>query len=106
MKHSYPVALIILDGFGYCLEKKYNAIAHAHMPNFNEWWQKYPHAILKASGTAVGLPDGMIGNSEVGHLTIGAGRIIEQPMKIWLDAIENNSFENNEILQESFATLK
>src|SRR6266404_9080169 len=100
MKNIHPVALIILDGFGYSAEKKYNAIAHAHMPNFMQWWQQYPHAIIQASGAAVGLPDGMIGNSHVGHLTIGAGRIIAQPMKLWLDAIEDGSFEHNKVLLE------
>jgi len=106
MRNTSPVALVILDGFGYSPDKKYNAIAHARMPHFKEWWEHYPHAILKASGTAVGLSDGIIGNSEVGHLTIGAGRIINQPMKIWLDAIENNSFESNHVLQKSFEKLK
>lgn len=106
MKHSHSVALVILDGFGYSTEKKYNAIAHAHMPYFNEWWKQYPHALLQASGVAVGLPDGMIGNSEVGHLTMGAGRVIDQPMKIWLDAIDNNSFENSKLLHNNFEKLK
>ncbi|HLJ30944.1 MAG TPA: 2,3-bisphosphoglycerate-independent phosphoglycerate mutase [Candidatus Babeliales bacterium] len=106
MKNIHPVALIILDGFGYSPEKKYNAIAQAQMPYFNQWWHEYPHAVLKAAGTAVGLHDNMIGNSEVGHVTIGAGRIIEQPMKQWLDAIDNGSFEKNVVLQSNFEKLK
>lgn len=105
MKKNGPVALIILDGFGYRKEKKYNAIAHARMQHFNAWWTTYWHALLQASGKAVGLPDNMIGNSEVGHLTIGAGRILEQPMRIWLDAIANNSFDQNKTLHEQFAKL-
>lgn len=105
MKHNHPIALVILDGFGYSAEKKYNAIAHAHMPYFNAWWNKYPHAILSAAGSAVGLPDDMIGNSEVGHLTIGAGRVIEQPMTQWLSSIENNTFEHNFVLQAEFSKL-
>jgi 2,3-bisphosphoglycerate-independent phosphoglycerate mutase len=100
-----PVALIILDGFGYSTEKKYNAIAHAHMPNFNTWWHQYPHAIIKAAGQAVGLPDNWIGNSEVGHLTIGAGRIIQQPMKIWMDSIEDGSFAYNTTMLDGFKRL-
>lgn len=104
-KSSLPTALVILDGFGYREEKKYNAIAHAHMPHFNSWWQHYPHALLKAAGTAVGLPNDMVGNSEVGHLTIGAGRIIEQPMKTWLDSIADDSFVKNKTLQEQFKKL-
>ena len=105
MKQSKPTVLVILDGFGYSAEKKYNAIAHAYMPHFNAWWDNYPHAILAAAGTAVGLPDTMIGNSEVGHLTIGAGRIIDQPMKICLDAIAHHSFAHNTILQTELEKL-
>jgi 2,3-bisphosphoglycerate-independent phosphoglycerate mutase len=106
MKKIYPVALVILDGFGYSRETKHNAIAHAHMPHFNQWWQQYPHAIIKAAGTAVGLPDNWIGNSEVGHLTIGAGRVIEQPMTIWMESIKNGSFARNKTLLASFEELK
>ena len=105
MKHKYPIALIILDGFGYRKEKKYNAIAQAHMPYFNAWWKQYPHAYLAASGKAVGLPDDMIGNSEVGHLTIGAGRVLDQPMKVWLDAIADGLFAENKIMQKQFQRL-
>ena len=105
MEKNNPVALIILDGFGYRKEKKYNAIAHARMPHFNAWWNTYPHALLAASGKAVGLPDNMIGNSEVGHLAIGAGRTLDQPMKIWLDAIANHSFDQNKIMQKEFERL-
>ena len=105
MKNIYPTALVILDGFGYSTEKKYNAIAHAHIPHFNQWWQQCPHAILAASGNAVGLPDGMIGNSEVGHMAIGAGRIIKQPMQIWLDSIADGTFARNTVLTEQFAQL-
>jgi 2,3-bisphosphoglycerate-independent phosphoglycerate mutase len=106
MKAKKPTVLVILDGFGYSTEKKYNAVAHAHMPYFNTWWRLYPHAILAAAGKTVGLPDNMIGNSEVGHLTIGAGRIIEQPMKEWLQSIDDNSFFSNAILTEQLVKLK
>lgn len=106
MKNNHPVALVILDGFGYSTEKEYNAIAKADMPHFMQWWQNYPHAIIQAAGTAVGLPDNLCGNSEVGHLTIGAGRIIKQPMTIWLESIENGSFAHNKILHASFEELK
>ncbi len=104
MKH--PVALIILDGFGYSPNTKFNAIAQADMPHFNQWWQHYPHALLKAAGTAVGLPDNWIGNSEVGHLTIGAGRIIKQPMTVWMERIINGSFAHNKTLLTGFEKLK
>ena len=100
-----PTALVILDGFGYRSKERYNAIFHARMPYFNTWWNTYPHALLKAAGAAVGLPDTMVGNSEVGHLTIGAGRVIEQPMKKWLDSIANRSFVHNNILREQYKKL-
>lgn len=106
MKSTHPVALVILDGFGYSAVKKHNAIACARMPHFNQWWQHYPHAIIQAAGKAVGLPDNWIGNSEVGHLTIGAGRIIEQPMTVWLESISNNSFSCNRVLLEGFKQLQ
>jgi 2,3-bisphosphoglycerate-independent phosphoglycerate mutase len=105
MTKNNPVALVILDGFGYSTEKKYNAIAQAQMPNFNTWWNIYPHAIIKAAGQAVGLPDGFIGNSEVGHLTLGAGRIIQQPMKVWLDSIDDGSFIHNKVMLDGFRQL-
>ncbi len=105
MKTVKPTALIILDGFGYRKEKKYNAIAHAYMPHFKKWWSEDSHAILAASGEAVGLPDNMIGNSEVGHLTIGLGRILDQPMKKWLESIANKSFAQNKVLQKQFEKL-
>jgi 2,3-bisphosphoglycerate-independent phosphoglycerate mutase len=105
MKAKNPTVLVILDGFGYSTKKKYNAIAHAHMPYFNAWWQTYPHTLLSAAGKAVGLPDDMIGNSEVGHLTIGAGRIIDQPMTQWLQSIADNSFFTNPILQAQLEKL-
>lgn len=103
---SKPTALVILDGFGIASEKQYNAIAHAHMPHFNSWLSLYPHSTLQASGAAVGLPDGFQGNSEVGHLTIGAGRIIQQPMTTWLNEIENGSFYHNQTLLNNLNQLQ
>ena len=73
-----PVALIILDGFGLREESFGNAVSQAHKPNFDKLWNEYPHTTLTASGEAVGLPEGQMGNSEVGHLNIGAGRIVYQ----------------------------
>ena len=69
-----PVALIILDGFGLRDDKLGNAVAQANKPNYDLLWNNFPHATLTACGEAVGLPDGQMGNSEVGHLNIGAGR--------------------------------
>jgi len=75
-----PVALIILDGWGYRAEKEGNAIAGAAVPNFCGLLKAYPHTLIGASGEDVGLPDGQMGNSEVGHLNIGAGRVVYQPL--------------------------
>jgi len=70
------VILCILDGFGLSDEVEGNAVKIARHPNFDYLWNNYPHSKLVASGTKVGLPDGQMGNSEVGHLNIGAGRIV------------------------------
>ncbi len=67
-----PTALIILDGFGLREETYGNAVAQAKKPNFDGYWNKFPHTTLTACGEAVGLPEGQMGNSEVGHLNIGA----------------------------------
>lgn len=101
-----PHVLIILDGFGYSKEKKHNAIAQANTPNLDAWFAHYPHALLQASGKSVGLPEGFIGNSEVGHLTIGAGRIIKQPVSFIHDAIKDKQFFNNETLLKSLQKIK
>lgn len=99
MTNKKPVVLVILDGFGYSNAKKYNAIAHAHRPHLDNWFTHYPHTLLQASGMSVGLPSGYIGNSEVGHLTIGSGRIVEQPITVLNKAISDGSFFKNKILQ-------
>lgn len=93
-----PTVLVILDGFGYRKESKYNAIAQAHTPTIQNYFKKYPHAILSASGNAVGLLPNYIGNSQVGHLTIGTGRIIEQPATHIHQAIDDGSFFTNKVL--------
>lgn len=84
-------ALIILDGFGYREQQTYNAISQADTPTITYLFNTYPHTFLKASGTAVGLPANSIGNSEVGHFTIGAGRIIKQPVVRLNEMIENHT---------------
>ena len=91
-----PVALIILDGFAFRDEVKGNAVAQAHKPNFDRYWANYPHATLTASGEAVGLPDGQMGNSEVGHLNIGAGRIVYQSLTRIHKSIRDGDFFRNE----------
>lgn len=87
-----PVALIILDGFALRDEVKGNAVAQANKPNFDRFWNTYPHATLKACGEAVGLPEGQMGNSEVGHLNIGAGRIVYQSLTRVNIAIREGEF--------------
>ena len=75
-----PVALIVLDGWGIRAERANNAIAMARTPVFDELLARYPHAQLIASGEAVGLPAGQMGNSEVGHMNMGAGRVVYQDL--------------------------
>lgn len=94
-----PVALIILDGFAIRDEVKGNAVKAAHKPNFDRYWETYPHNQLSASGEDVGLPDGQMGNSEVGHMNIGAGRIVYQSLTRINIAIRDQSFfENPELV--------
>jgi 2,3-bisphosphoglycerate-independent phosphoglycerate mutase len=94
-----PVALIILDGFALRDEVYGNAVAQAKKPNFDRLWSRYPHATLQACGLAVGLPEGQMGNSEVGHLNIGAGRIVYQDLtRITKDIREGKFFENETLI--------
>lgn len=92
------VLLTIIDGFGYREEEKGNAVIAANPKNIISLWNKYPHTTLEASGEAVGLPKGQMGNSEVGHLNIGAGRLVDQPLMQINHAIEDGSFFKNEVL--------
>ena len=73
-----PVVLCILDGVGYSESRAHNAVELAKMPFFRSLIKKYPNSLLRASGTAVGLPGNLMGNSEVGHICIGAGRVVMQ----------------------------
>ncbi|NBX52422.1 MAG: 2,3-bisphosphoglycerate-independent phosphoglycerate mutase [Proteobacteria bacterium] len=101
-----PTLLCILDGFGIGDNSdKYNAIAQAHMPNYHRIIDSYPHSKLQTSGLAVGLPDGQIGNSEVGHTTIGSGRVIYQDLPKINKAINEGVFENNPILKNLISNL-
>src|SRR6476660_2134299 len=96
-----PVALIILDGFGLRDEAKGNAVAHANKPNFDRYWNEYPHATLRADGEYVGLPEGQMGNSEVGHLNIGAGRVVYQSLTRVNLSIRTGEFFENETFQQA-----
>ncbi len=93
-----PVVLVILDGWGYCEEKRGNAIVNAKTPVMDSLWAAYPHTLIRTSGKAVGLPDGQMGNSEVGHLNIGAGRVVPQELVRISDAVEDGSIKLNPAL--------
>lgn len=103
---SKKIILIILDGWGISEDKKHNAIAQADTPNFNYLWNNFPHARLEASGRAVGLPEGQMGNSEVGHMNIGAGRVVYQDLEKINKAIEENLLEKNPALESAFNKAK
>ncbi len=105
-KKTRPVLLIVLDGWGYRLEARDNAVAAARKPVFEKIWSNYPHALLKASGQAVGLPEGQMGNSEVGHMTIGAGRPIDTDLVRIDKAIQTGEFDHNPALLSLFDHVK
>ncbi len=109
MQHSganSAVVLIILDGFGVNPGKANNAIALAKTPNFDDYFANFPHTTLDASGHAVGLPKGQMGNSEVGHLTLGCGSIIRQDLVRIDDAIADGSFFENPVLLRAVEQAK
>lgn len=87
-----PVALLILDGWGHSEIVEGNAVKAAHTPNFDRYLKTYPNTLIEASGKAVGLPVGQMGNSEVGHLNIGAGRVVYQPLMRITKSIEDGDF--------------
>ncbi|MBM7853640.1 2,3-bisphosphoglycerate-independent phosphoglycerate mutase [Desulfohalotomaculum tongense] len=101
-----PVALIILDGWGISAREEGNAIALADKPNMDKYCQQYPHTVLSASGEDVGLPAGQMGNSEVGHLNIGAGRVVYQELTRISRSIRDGSFFTNEELLAAMGSAK
>jgi 2,3-bisphosphoglycerate-independent phosphoglycerate mutase len=100
------VLLLVLDGWGIGKKGIGNAVTLAKTPNYNKLLKKYPHTTLDASGSAVGLPTGYMGNSEVGHLTLGAGRIIDSDLKRINKSIRNKSFFRNMALLKAFQSAK
>lgn len=98
MSRPKPVALIILDGFGLRGDEQGNAVAQANKPNYDRYWSSYPHTTLTACGEAVGLPQGQMGNSEVGHLNIGAGRTVYQDLTRISKSIREGEFYENETI--------
>lgn len=101
-----PIVLTILDGYGLREEEHGNAVKLANNPVFTELWEKYPHTTLTASGQLVGLPKGQMGNSEVGHMNIGAGRIVYQPLELINKAIDDKEFFQNEIIKSVMSHVK
>ncbi len=101
-----PVMLVVLDGFGWRKERADNAVALAQKPNFDRLWRSCPHAFLRTSGRDVGLPDGQMGNSEVGHLNIGAGRVVVQDLPRISGSIADGSLARNTVLNELIGKAK
>ena len=101
-----PVLLLILDGFGYREDADHNAILAARKPNWDKLWRDYPHTLLNASEKFVGLPSHQMGNSEVGHLNIGAGRVVYQDLSRVDVDIEDGSFNTNPALSKAVALAK
>ncbi|WP_214825205.1 2,3-bisphosphoglycerate-independent phosphoglycerate mutase [Exiguobacterium algae] len=101
-----PVALIILDGFGMRDESYGNAVMAADKPNFDRYWEQYPHTLLNAKGEYVGLPEGQMGNSEVGHLNIGAGRVVYQSLSRVNNAIQDRSFFDRQAMNHLAGHVK
>ncbi|MGC5195415.1 2,3-bisphosphoglycerate-independent phosphoglycerate mutase, partial [Aphanothece microscopica] len=101
-----PVVLAILDGWGYRHDEDHNAIRVAETPVMDALWHAYPHTLIEASGAAVGLPDDQMGNSEVGHLTIGSGRIIRQELVRISQAVRDGSLARNPAINALADRLK
>ena len=101
-----PVVLCIMDGFGLSKETEHNAIYEANTPNLDELFRTCPFVEGQASGLFVGLPDGQMGNSEVGHLNIGAGRVVYQDLVRITNAIEDGSFFENKALLAAINNAK
>jgi len=96
------VLLMILDGWGIATNKEVSAIDHASTPFMDSLYEKYPHATLQASGLAVGLPEGQMGNSEVGHMNIGAGRVVYQDLVKINQAVADGSLTENHVLRDAY----
>ena len=101
-----PVILIVMDGVGVNPSRKHNAVAIADTPKLDELYAKYPLTVIEASGKPVGLPDGQMGNSEVGHLTLGCGHIVRQDLVKISDAVEDGSFFDNAAIGSALQAAK
>lgn len=101
-----PMVLCIMDGCAVRESVHGNAFLKAHKPNLDKLMSMYPHSLLEASGEEVGLPEGQMGNSEVGHTNIGAGRVVDQPLQLITKSIRNGSFYSNEEILNVFNHVK
>jgi 2,3-bisphosphoglycerate-independent phosphoglycerate mutase len=106
MTHQKPLVLIILDGWGYAPPSESNAISLARKPNYDKLLADFPNTLIHTSGRYVGLPTGQMGNSEVGHLNIGAGRIVYMDITKIDVMIENGEFEKNPVLLDALAKAR
>src|SRR5277367_5593326 len=100
-KRPKPIVLTVLDGWGYRAETKGNAIALARKPNYDRLLKDFPNTLIHTSGPAVGLPDGQMGNSEVGHLNMGAGRIVHMDITRVDELIASGEFSKQPLLVEA-----
>jgi 2,3-bisphosphoglycerate-independent phosphoglycerate mutase len=101
-QHTKQIVLVILDGWGHREEVEHNAIAQASVPFFKHLWSAYPHTLLEASGEAVGLPEGQMGTSEIGHLTLGSGRVRDVDLVRITKAAQANELSSNATLKQLF----
>src|SRR5262245_62541578 len=101
-----PLVLVILDGWGYAPPSKSNAISLARKPNYDRLLKEYPNTLIYTSGRYVGLPEGQMGNSEVGHLNIGAGRIVQMDITKIDVMIEKGDFFSNPVLLEAMQNAR
>jgi len=101
-----PAILIILDGWGHSDSAENNAIVAAHTPTWDKLWADSPHTLISGSGVDVGLPVGQMGNSEVGHMNLGAGRVVAQDLTRITKSIEDGTFDNNAVLLEALDTAR
>jgi len=105
-KRPRPIVLISMDGVGVAAPGPGNAVTLADTPNLDKLWPSYPHTYLQAEGLNVGLPPGTDGNSEVGHMTMGAGKVIYQDLPRIDNAIKNGSFYQNQVIKDAFTHIK
>ena len=99
-----PTVLVVLDGWGHRSPAEDNAIHHGHTPTWDALWGHRPRTLISSSGTDVGLPSGQMGNSEVGHMNLGAGRIVDQDFRLITKAIDDGSFTDNPVLASAVDT--